>query len=84
MARRPATPVISFSKEEQQALVRALQVYFDQELDQTLGDMPALMLLDFITEKLGPAFYNRGIYDAQAVVAGKLEDVAEAVLGLEK
>lgn len=85
MARRPApTPVIRFSKEETQALVRALQGYFNRELEQTLGDIPAQMLLDFLIESLGPAFYNRGLYDAQAVIAARLEDLGDAVLGLEK
>ena len=85
MARRPAdSPMVSFSREETQAIIRALQVYFDQELDQTLGDIPALMLLDFITDKIGPAFYNRGLYDAQAVVTARVEDLADAILNLEK
>ena len=85
MARRPApTPVSRVSKEETQALVRALQGSFDRELEQTLGDIPAQMLLDFLIESLGPAFYNRGLYDAQAVIAARLEDLGDAVLGLEK
>ena len=69
---------------EVQALVRALQGYFNRELEQTLGDIPAQMLLDFLIESLGPAFYNRGLYDAQAVIAARLEDLGDAVLGLEK
>ena len=49
--RRPApAPVVRFSKEETAALVRALQGYFDQELEQKLGDIPAQMLLDFAEE----------------------------------
>ena len=83
--RRPApAPVIRFSREETQALVRALQGYFDRELEQTLGDIPAQMLLDFLIDSLGPAFYHRGLYDAQAVIAARLEDLGDAVLGLEK
>ena len=42
------------------------------------------MLLDFIGETIGRQFYNRGVYDAQAVVAAKTEDISEAILGLER
>ncbi len=83
--RRPApAPVVRFSKEETAALVRALQGYFDQELEQKLGDIPAQMLLDFLIERLGPAFYNRALYDAQAVVAARLDELGDAILSLEK
>jgi len=83
--RRPApAPVVRFSKEETQGLVRALQGYFDRELDQKLGEIPAQMLLDFLIESLGPAFYNRALYDAQAVVAARLDELGDAILSLEK
>jgi uncharacterized protein (DUF2164 family) len=42
------------------------------------------MLLDFIAREVGPVFYNRGLYDAQAVLAARIEDVNEAIYGLEK
>ena len=86
MSRRPdkARPVVTFSKAETTAIVRRLQVYFDTELDQKLGDIPAQMLLDFLIETIGPAFYNRGLYDAQSLVMSRVEEIGEAILGLEK
>ena len=80
----PARPVVVFSKQETTAIVRSLQVYFDAELEQKLGDIPAQMLLDFLIEKIGPAFYNRGLYDAQALVLSRVEEIGDAILGLEK
>jgi uncharacterized protein (DUF2164 family) len=75
---------IVFSKEETAVIVGRLQAYFRDELDQPLGTLPAQMLLDFLGREIGPFFYNRALYDAQAVVAVKMEAVGEAVLGLEK
>jgi uncharacterized protein (DUF2164 family) len=75
---------IAFSKEETAVIVGHLQAYFRNELDQPLGTLPAQMLLDFLGREIGPYFYNRALYDAQAVVAAKMEAVGEAVLGLEK
>lgn len=42
------------------------------------------MLLAFIATEIGRDFYNRGLYDAQAVVAARAEDISEAILGLER
>ena len=59
---------LKFSKEEKQQIVRQVQLYFREELDQ----------------ELGVYFYNRGLYDAQALVAGKVEELAEAIFELER
>ncbi len=44
----------------------------------------AEMLLDFLGREIGPYFYNRAVYDAQAVVAKKADDISEALAGLER
>ena len=75
---------IEFSKEERLAIARRIQVYFREELDQDIGQLPAEMLLEFFGREIGPWFYNRGLYDAQAVVAAKADDIGEAILGLER
>jgi uncharacterized protein (DUF2164 family) len=75
---------IEFSKEETRQLVGLLQVYFRDELDHEIGQLPAELLLDFIGAKIGVHFYNRGLYDAQAVLAAKVEDISEAIYGLER
>ena len=75
---------IVFSREETAAITARLQAYFRDELDQELGGLPAEMLLDFLGREIGPFFYNRGLYDAQAIVAKKAEDISEAIAGLER
>jgi len=75
---------IEFSKEEMRDMVRALQAYFADEMDQDLGALPAEMLIAFFGRHIGPSFYNHGLYDAQAVVAKKAEDIVEAIAGLER
>lgn len=75
---------IEFSKEETRAIVGHIQAYFSDELDQEIGVLPAELLLEFFAEKVGRQFYNRGLYDAHAIVAAKAEDIGEAILGLER
>ena len=75
---------IAFSREEIAAIAGRLRPYFRNELDVELGDLPTEMLVDFLAREIGPFFYNRGLYDAQAVVAKKSEDIVEAIAGLER
>jgi uncharacterized protein (DUF2164 family) len=75
---------IGFSKEEKTLIVDKLCNYFDQELNQKLGQFDADFLLDFITNEIGPYFYNRGLYDAQAVMQGRVDLIIESIYEIEK
>ncbi len=75
---------ITFNNEEKAILVRKLQLYFQEELRQQIGQFDAEFLLDFISGELGAYYYNRGLYDAQAALAAKLEDVQDAIFQLER
>ncbi|KRA17030.1 MULTISPECIES: DUF2164 domain-containing protein [unclassified Lysobacter] len=75
---------ITFSKEEKAIVVRKIQGYFSEELNQQIGQFDAEFLLDFFSKELGAYYYNRGLYDAQAVLNAKLEDVQDAIYQLEQ
>ncbi|MHA6298455.1 DUF2164 domain-containing protein [Devosia sp. CAU 1758] len=75
---------ISFSREETKAIVGDIQDYFREELDQSIGVIPAEMLMQFFAEKMGAYFYNRGLYDAQALVRKKIDDVSDEIFSLEQ
>jgi uncharacterized protein (DUF2164 family) len=42
------------------------------------------MLIDFLSSEIGPFFYNRALYDAQAVLKKRADDISEAIAGLER
>ena len=75
---------IKFSAAEKDLIVRRIQLYFSDELKQTIGRFDAEFLLDFFAGEIGGYFYNRGLYDAQAILAQRMDDVAEAIFELEK
>lgn len=75
---------IEFSKDEKAIIVRKLQMYFNEELDQDLGQFDAEFLLDFFSEEVGAYYYNRGLYDARSVLEDKLETITEAIYEIEK
>ncbi|MDE0951742.1 MAG: DUF2164 domain-containing protein [Halioglobus sp.] len=75
---------ISFTSEERDVICRKIQLYFQEELEREIGQFDAGFLLDFFADQIGSYFYNRGLYDAQAVLESRLENIAEAIYEIEK
>ena len=75
---------IEFSSEEKEVICRKIQLYFQEELDQEIGQFDAGFLLDFFAEEMGAYFYNRGLYDAQAILENQLANIGEAIYEIEK
>lgn len=76
--------IINFSKEEKTILIQKIQRYFDNELEQEIGQFDAEFLLDFFSEKIGVYFYNQGLREAQAVLKSRLDSIADAIYDIEK
>lgn len=75
---------IKFSKDEVKILTKKIQLYLSEELDKEIGQFDAQFLLDFISEEIGPYYYNRGLYDAQTLLESKMENIIEAIYEIEK
>ena len=75
---------IKFSAEELTSVVNKVQLYFQEELDREIGQFDAEFLVEFFAEEIGAFFYNRGLYDAQALFESKVEAITEAIYELEK
>jgi uncharacterized protein (DUF2164 family) len=75
---------IELSKEAREAAARALSRYLKDELDLEVSGFDAVFLTDFVTETLGPHFYNQGLADAQAILSKKLDEIGESIYQLEK
>ncbi|MFL3656381.1 MAG: DUF2164 domain-containing protein [Halioglobus sp.] len=75
---------ITFKSEERDIICRKIQLYLHEELDQEVGQFEAGFLLDFFAEEIGAYFYNRGLYDAQGILASRMENIAEAIYEIEK
>ena len=55
--------------------IASLKRYFDENLNEPLGDLPEGLFLNYILEEIGPAIYNRAIHDAQARLTQRLADL---------
>ena len=75
---------IKFDREETKAIVGEIQDYFRVELDQSIGAIPAEMLMQFFADKMGAYYYNRGVYDAQAALKERMDSLHDDLYALEQ
>jgi uncharacterized protein (DUF2164 family) len=75
---------IEFTKQDKAEIVSHLRRYFSEELEFDVSGLQGEMLLDFLSTKIGPYFYNRGLLDAHAAILRRLEDAAADIDVLEK
>ncbi len=66
---------IRLSREQKAAMASALKGYFLSEREEEIGDLAAMLLLDFIEKELAPAFYNAGVADANRYMQERVEDM---------
>jgi uncharacterized protein (DUF2164 family) len=64
-----------FSKQQRAAAIASLQRYFEENLPEPIGDLPAGLLLNFILEEIGPVIYNKAITDAQTRLLQRVTDL---------
>lgn len=68
---------IEIPKEKRDELISILKNYFLKEKGEELGDLGAGLMIDFISEKMGPIYYNQGVADAYKYLDDRLSDVLE-------
>ncbi len=65
------------SKEKKDKMIVSIQEYFEKEQAKEIGNLQAMLLLDFIMEKLAPEFYNLGVEDSYRYLTEKIDDIFE-------
>jgi uncharacterized protein (DUF2164 family) len=75
---------IEFTPEQKNVIIQKIQGYFQDELDQEMGQFDAEFLLDFFSKEVGAYYYNQGLHDAQAMIEKQLENIADAIYEIEK
>lgn len=66
---------IELNKEAKQNALESLQKYFEQNMDEPLGNLAAGALLNFILEEIGPSIYNKGVADAQERIQARVSEL---------
>ena len=67
---------LELSKQARAAAITSIQRYFEENLPEPIGDLPAGLLLNFFLEDLAPVIYNQAISDAQTRLQQRLADLS--------
>lgn len=67
---------LELTKQARTAAIASIQRYFQENLPETIGDLPAGQLLNFFLEDVGPAIYNQAISDAQTRLQQRVADLS--------
>jgi uncharacterized protein (DUF2164 family) len=67
--------IIEISKQARADATASIQRYFEENMAEPIGSLPAGLLLNFFLEEVGPAIYNQAIHDAQARLQQQVSDL---------
>ncbi|PAW08954.1 hypothetical protein B6K85_19880 [Vibrio sp. V1B] len=76
--------MIKLERAQKEALARAIQDYMQDELNVEIGQFDSEFLFDFVTEKLAPIYYNKGIEDAKSVIERRMLEMTDELYEIEQ
>jgi uncharacterized protein (DUF2164 family) len=74
---------IEYPEQARKQAITSLKRYFDEVLDEDIGELKAEMMLDFILREIAPTVYNQAIQDAQKVVQERVMDMDSSLFAPE-
>lgn len=72
------TMAITLQDEVKKRLLKSIKRYFIENLEEDIGELKAILFLDFCLQEIGPSIYNQAVADAQAHLQEKLSDLENA------
>ncbi|MFT9848823.1 DUF2164 domain-containing protein [Aneurinibacillus sp. REN35] len=69
-------------REEKDAMIAQLQRYFSEERGETIGNLEAEQLFDFIVNQAAPLIYNQALHDASHVIQQQYTSLEEEIYAL--
>ncbi|WP_045461552.1 DUF2164 domain-containing protein [Vibrio hyugaensis] len=76
--------MIKLERAQKEALARVIQDYMQDELSVEIGQFDSEFLIDFVTEKLAPIYYNKGIEDAKSVIERRMLEMTDELYEIEQ
>lgn len=67
---------IEISKQARAEAIASIRRYFEENLTEPIGELPAGLLLNYFLEEIGPVIYNQAISDAQARIQQRVGDLS--------
>ena len=67
--------MIDLPKEARQRAIASIQRYFDEHMDEPIGNVAAGGLLGFFLEEIGPCVYNQAVADVQERLQARVAEL---------
>jgi uncharacterized protein (DUF2164 family) len=67
--------MIDLPKEARQRAIASIQRYFDEHMDEPIGNIAAGGLLGFFLEEIGPSVYNQAVADVQERLQARVAEL---------
>ncbi|MBU1218788.1 DUF2164 domain-containing protein [Myxococcota bacterium] len=64
-----------FEKETEKQILNSIKQFFNRELEEDIGDLKAMLILDYFNKELAPSVYNKAIADARVYIEEKISDM---------
>jgi len=66
---------VALNKDARSSAVTSIERYFQDELDEKIGNIRAAALLNFFLEEIGPSIYNQAVADVQERLLQRVTEV---------
>ncbi len=76
--------MIQLERAQKETLATVIQDYMQDELSIEIVQFDSEFLIDFITEKLGAVYYNKGVEDAKSLIERRMLEVSDELYEIEK
>ncbi len=66
---------IELNKDARQRAIASIERYFQQNMEEPIGNVAAGGLLGFILEEIGPSIYNQAVVDVQERLQARVAEL---------
>ena len=84
MSRRNKPPIMTLTPEQESEACHKIKRFMEDRFELDLGSFEAAEILELFTREIAPHYYNRGIFDTQALLKERFEILESDIWSLEK
>lgn len=66
---------IELNKEARSEAIKSIERYFQENMEERIGNIAAGALLGFFVEEIGPVIYNQAVTDVQERLQARISEI---------
>ena len=75
---------INLPKEQKDEIIQRLRTFYEVERSESIGELAAEQIIDFMLKEIGPFVYNKAIADVRQMMDQKAMQIEEELYAMEK